>query len=362
MRLRRLAALVILVASVIYLVAIYRGSALALASFLDLDYELCVLLVFLVVTSYTLAGGFQSVVLTDALQGSLMVVGAVGMLIGLIIKGGGLGNMLEQVQLQDPKLVAWEGNMALINVLGLALAVGIKYVVEPRQLSRFYGLKNKQALRTASWVAPLLITITYISLLPIGALAHAVISMDAIDKTDQVVPYLLGTTKIFGPFLSTLFLLVLVSAAMSSIDSVLLVAASAVDHDLLTSGHPQVIQARVPGAVRRTRVWVVIISVVTMLISISPLQKDIVTLTSLSGSLYGACFLPALVVGLFWKRATAVASLVSCGVGSVTVIGWYLAKRWKYTDLHEIYVGLAVGLGTFLLLGWLNVGQPRESD
>jgi len=362
LRLRRLASLVILIASVIYLVAIYRGSALALASFLDLDYELCVLLVFLVVTSYTLAGGFQSVVLTDALQGSLMVVGAVGMLIGLIIKGGGLGNMLEQVQLQDPKLVAWEGNMALINVLGLALAVGIKYVVEPRQLSRFYGLKNKQALRTASWVAPLLITITYISLLPIGALAHAVISMDAIDKTDQVVPYLLGTTKIFGPFLSTLFLLVLVSAAMSSIDSVLLVAASAVDHDLLTSGHPQVIQARVPGAVRRTRVWVVIISVVTMLISISPLQKDIVTLTSLSGSLYGACFLPALVVGLFWKRATAVASLVSCGVGSVTVIGWYLAKRWKYTDLHEIYVGLAVGLGTFLLLGWLNVGQPRESD
>ncbi|MCP4811929.1 MAG: hypothetical protein GY888_05420, partial [Planctomycetaceae bacterium] len=227
MGLRRLAALVILVASVIYLVAIYRGSALALASFLDLDYELCVLLVFLVVTSYTLAGGFQSVVLTDALQGSLMVVGAVGMLIGLIIKGGGLGNMLEQIQLQDPKLVAWEGNMALINVLGLALAVGIKYVVEPRQLSRFYGLKNKQALRTASWVAPLLITITYISLLPIGALAHAVISMDAIDKTDQVVPYLLGTTKIFGPFLSTLFLLVLVSAAMSSIDSVLLVAASA---------------------------------------------------------------------------------------------------------------------------------------
>jgi sodium/proline symporter len=109
-------------------------------------------------------------------------------------------------------------------------------------------------------------------------------------------------------------------------------------------------------------VWVVIISVVTMLISISPLQKDIVTLTSLSGSLYGACFLPALVVGLFWKRATAVASLVSCSVGSVTVIGWYLAKRWKYTDLHEIYVGLAVGLGTFLLLGWLNVGQSRKSD
>lgn len=358
MALRRIAALIIVIASVIYLVAIYQGSALALASFLDLDYQLCVLLVFLVVTGYTLAGGFQSVVLTDALQGSLMVVGAIGMLVALLIKGGGLGPMLEELQAQDPRLVSWQGNLPLINVFGLALAVGIKYVVEPRQLSRFYGLKNKKALRTAAWVAPLLITITYVSLLPIGALAHAVIPLNAIDsaETDQVVPYLLGTTKIFGPFFSTLFLLVLISAAMSSIDSVLLVAGSAVDHDLLRRSRHQQPQ----GAVGRTRIWVVVTSAVTMLISISPVQKDIVTLTSLSGALYGACFLPALVVGLFWQRATAAASLISCGAGALTVIGWYTAKRFNVTEIHEIYAGLAVGLGTFFLLGLLGVGRPRN--
>ena len=361
--LRRSAAVIILVAS-IYLVAIYQGAALALASFLDLDYQLCVLLVFLVVTGYTLAGGFQSVVLTDALQGSLMVIGAVGMFIALLYKGGGLGEMLQQVEQQDPALVSWQGNLPLMAVLGYALAVGIKYVVEPRQLSRFYGLKNKQALKTAAWVAPLLITITYISLLPVGTLARAVVPIEAIGpgETDLVVPYLLGTTKIFGPLVSTLFLLVLISAAMSSIDSVLLVAASAVDHDLLSAAPAQGQGTRLQGAVRRTRIWVVLISAVTMLISISPLQRNIVTLTSLSGSLYGACFLPALVVGMFWKRATAVASLVSCGAGAITVIGWYSAKQWGYTDLHEVYMGLAVGLGTFILLGWLGVGQPRVAS
>jgi SSS family transporter len=362
--LRRSAGLIILVASIIYLVAIYQGSALALAIFLDLDYQLCVLLVFLVVTGYTLAGGFQSVVLTDALQGSLMVIGAVGMFIALLNKGGGLGKMLEQVQQQDSALVSWQGNLPLLAVLGYALAVGIKYVVEPRQLSRFYGLKNKQAMRTAAWVAPLLITITYISLLPVGTLARAVVPVEAIGpgETDLVVPYLLGTTKIFGPLVSTMFLLVLISAAMSSIDSVLLVAASAVDHDLLSAARSQDNEARLQRAVRRTRIWVVLISAVTMLISISPLQKDIVTLTSLSGSLYGACFLPALVVGMFWKRATAVASLVSCGVGAFTVIGWFTAKRLGYTELHEIYVGLAVGLGTFVLLSFLGVGPPRVAS
>ena len=364
--LRRVAAVIIVIASVIYLVAIYQGSALALKSFLGLSYERCVLLVFIVVTGYTLAGGFKSVVLTDALQGSLMVVGAVGMLIALLIKGNGLGLMLEQLQTRDAGLVSWQGNLPLVNVLGLALAVGIKYVVEPRQLSRFYGLKNKQALRTAAWVAPLLIAITYVSLLPLGALAHAVIPENAFSavETDQVsdnvIPYLLETTKIFGPFLSTLFLLVLISAAMSSIDSVLLVGASAIDHDLLSGRYRQNSVESSYRAVQRTRIWVVVISLVTMLIALSSWQEGIVNLTSLSGALYGACFLPALVVGLFWRRATAVASLISCGAGACTVIGWYVAKRLEFTKLHEVYAGLAVGLGTFVLLGLLRVGRPRE--
>ena len=80
-------------------------------------------------------------------------------------------------------------------------------------------------------------------------------------ETDAVIPALLTNPQVTGQVAAAVILTALLGAAMSSIDSVLLVAASAVDHDLLTSGHPQVIQARVPGAVRRTRVWVVLNSV-----------------------------------------------------------------------------------------------------
>jgi SSS family transporter len=352
--LRRVAAVIIVFASIIYLVAIYKGSALALTGMLDLQYEVAVAIIFLVVTAYTLAGGFQSVVLTDVVQGTLMVLGAVGMAVALLIRGGGLGSMLQTIQEKDPALLSWSGHMPILTILGLSLAVGLKYVVEPRQLSRFYGLRNKSALRQASIIAPLLILLTYTCLLPVGALAHSVLP-DAISDSDEVIPALLARAELFGPVFSSLFLLVLLSAAMSSLDSVLLVAASAIDHDLVAPHRPD----EDPSGVRWTRAWVVVVSVVSALVAVSPFASDIMTLTSLSGALYGACFLPALVVGLFLKRARAGAALASAVCGLLAVVGWYIARTLKVVSLHEVYVGLLVGLGVYLLIAFLG---PKEDQ
>ena len=346
---RRVAAAIIVVASIIYLVAIYKGSALALTGVLSMEYELAVAAIFVVVTAYTLAGGFQSVVLTDAVQGTLMVVGAVGMAVALLYRGGGLGPMLDAMRAEDPALVSWSGNMPILTILGLSLAVGIKFVVEPRQLSRFYGLRNRKALRQAAWIAPLLIIGTYACLLPAGALAHAVLP-SGISDSDEVIPALLGRAQLFGPLLSSIFLLVLLSAAMSSLDSVLLVAASAIDHDLIAPHRSD----GDPDGVRGTRGWVVVVSLVSAGVAASPFASGIMELTSLSGSLYGACFLPALVVGLFLRRARVRAALWSSICGLVTVVAWFIAKKQGYVSLHEVYVGLVVGMGVYLLVVMLD--------
>ena len=87
--LRRFSAAIIVFASVIYLVAIYKGSALALEGMLGFSYTVALIMIFVLVTAYTLAGGFQSVILTDAVQGTLMVLGAVGIAMMLLLRGGG---------------------------------------------------------------------------------------------------------------------------------------------------------------------------------------------------------------------------------------------------------------------------------
>ena len=199
-------------------------------------------------------------------------------------------------------------------------------------------------------LAPLLIVITYLCVLPIGAFAHVLIPADAVPDSDHVVPYLLGSIQIFGPVLSSLFLLVLISAAMSSLDSVLLVAASSVSRDLF------IIKDDDPRALPRTRWWVFALSLTGMLLALNP-WGDIVEITAFSGSLYAACFLPSLVVGLFWKGGTAKGALLSVAIGSAAVVGWYCAKKSGWTSWHEVYVGLGVALVAYFLVSLVSNGS-----
>ena len=127
---------------------------------------------------------------------------------------------------------------------------------------------------------------------------------------------------------------------MSSIDSVLLVAASTIDRDLFQ-------RANETKAVQSARVWVVIVSLISSIVAISPLNNDIIEMTAFSGSLYGACFFPALVVGLFWRGVPARAAIVSLVLGAAATIAWFVAKRLGLTSLHEVYVGMSVGLLTY---------------
>ena len=300
------------------------------------------------------------VVLTDAVQGLLMVVGAVVMLGAVLYRGGGLEAIVDQIHAQDPELVSWKGKMPMLAILGLSLAGGMKLLVDPRQISRIYGLKDEKALGLARIVAPLLMLITYVCLLPIGAFAHALIPAEAIQDSDHLMPYLLGTAEVLGPVLSSFFLLVLLSAAMSSLDSVLLVAASSVGRDLL------IIEEEDAKTLARTRVWVVILSLFSMLLALNPFG-DIVTITAFSGSLYAACFLPTLVMGLYWTRGTKAGALACVLLGSITVVGWHFLNRAGWTSWHEVYVETGVAIlayiGVSLMTSERNrpvIGDPTE--
>lgn len=156
-----------------------------------------------------------------------------------------------------------------------------------------------------------------------------------------MMPYLLGTAEVLGPVLSSFFLLVLLSAAMSSLDSVLLVAGSSVGRDLLI-----VDEESDAKTLTRTRFWVVVLSLVSMLFALNPFG-DIVSITAFSGSL-AACFLPSLIVGLFWSRGTKMGSLVSVVLGAITVVGGHYANRTGWWDLHEVYVGTALALVVYV--------------
>ncbi|MEE4299147.1 MAG: hypothetical protein V2J24_06870 [Pseudomonadales bacterium] len=341
-RVRRLAALIVVFASLLYMTAVFKGVGNLLEVFLAVPYGAVIVLVLLVVVFYTAAGGFHSVVRTDVFQGLLLAAGSVVLFLGVTGAAGGVASILDVPTRPGAEgLFDLDAAMPFPVLLGILFAGSVKLLVEPRQLSRFFALRDTSATRQGLVVAVLGVLLVLGLLLPIGLYARMILPAEAIGDTDLVVPTLLAM-DIFPPWIAALLVLAMVAAAMSSLDSVLLVAASTLDRDVLAlrvgDGDAR--------AVRRTRGLVIGLCALTAMLAWRP-PAGIVELTIWSGSLYAACFLPTLLGGLFLGRGDGVTALVAMLGGLAVLLAWRFTSGDRV--VHEVFPALATSTVLFLL-------------
>jgi SSS family transporter len=335
------AALIVLFASFLYMTAVFKGIGNLLETFLDIHYLLAIALVFVVVVAYTAVGGFISVVRTDVIQGVVMIAAAVLLFGGTVRAAGGFDAFGTVQQLPGREtLFTWEAAMPFPVLIGIIVAGTMKFLVEPRQLSRFYALRDDRAVTRGMWTSTSAFLVVYALLVPIGIFAHHLIP-GGIDDTDLVVPTLLANGEIFVPAVGAFLLVAMIAAAMSSLDSVLLVMASTCQRDVVELVRPALSGDK---ALLATRLYVVVFAFVTALIAIDPPGQS-VTLTAFSGSLYAACFFPSIVFGLHWTRGNGLAAVASMAIGLLTLLLWPLFPVGDV--VHEVFPALAFSTVAF---------------
>lgn len=351
---RVLAALIVLFASFLYMTAVYKGIGNLFEAILEIPYWVAILLVLIIVMVYTSVGGFHSVVKTDVIQGMIMILAAVMLFSGIARAAGGIDSFFAVGDKpQTARLLTWNAAMPLPLVLGILFAGMAKLVVEPRQLSRFYGLKDRLAARKGMWVSTLTFLLVYAMLVPIGIYAHQILP-EGITDTDLVVPALLGKAEVFHYSVSAFLFLAMVAAAMSSLDSVLLVMASTCVRDLIEPWWGMSSEKR---ALRSTRFYVALFAVITALIAFNP-PGGIVAMTAFSGSLYAACFMPAIVLGLYWRRGNGKAVVASYAAGLACLF------FWKHVPLssviHQVFAAVFLSIITYLIVALSTT--PNDSE
>ena len=342
--------LIIALASILYLIAIFKGAGNLFQVFLGIPYEAAVGLMLLVVLVYTSVGGFVSVVRTDVIQGIFMLIASV-VLFGFVTNHvGGPGRIFDLMA--DPTteyLFTWNAGAPILVVLGIALAGSMKLLIDPRQISRFYGLRDSASVSRGIGYAIGGLLIIQFCLFPLGIYAHFLI--DDIADTDLIVPMLIQDPMIFPLLIADFLVVAILAAAMSSMDSVLLVAGSVTMRD--------VIGVAIPVSESRqtfyTRIGVIACAVFAALFALRPFG-DIVEITILSGSLYAVCFLPAIMVGLHWVRGNAIAVIASYVSGIATILIW--RNVGLSATLHEVVPALVISMGVYLLVAWTT---PRVS-
>lgn len=343
-----LSASVIVFASLLYLLAIFKGAGHLFQIFLGVPYEVAVGVTLVVVVLYTSIGGFVSVVRTDAIQGVFMLLGAMTIFYFVTKAAGGIGAVTKLVDMPTKQhLFDLNGAMPFAVVLGVSLSGALKLIVDPRQLSRFYGLKNDAEVKRGMWIAIAGLTLILVCMFPIGIYAHLI--LDNVADTDLIVPTLVNDATIFPFWVTDLLIVSIVSAAMSSMDSVLLVASSTLYKNLIAPFK------KVENEVRLSRVAVIGFACLAAFLALNP-PGDIVGITIFSGSLYAVCFFPPVVFGLYGRVASASRVFVAMLFGIATLIAWIALGLSSL--LHEVFPGLVVSTAIYLAFSKRVDDQP----
>lgn len=339
--LRAAASLIIVVSLGAYVSAQFQGAGKAFSETFQLPLNESIVLGAGVVVLYTLLGGFWAVSVSDTLQGLLMAVTSVFLPLAALWAVGGFGELAAGLgAVPIAGYASPFGNMpaaaAVGFILGL-LGIGLGYPGQPHVVNRFMALEDREgSLRRARRIAIAWAVLVYSGMLLLGWCGRLLIP----GLSDAEVVFISLTNALFHPVFSGIVLAAVLSAIMSTADSQLLVASSAITHDLHRAGG-------VPGLLRRSRVVVLLISAGAIFGALYGTQ-EIFSQVLFAWAAIGSAFGPLLLVTLTGRQVRSPARLASVIVGfSASVLSFFFfpaSSSWKgvMERVFPFFLALAV--------------------
>jgi len=339
--LRGVSVVVILTMVTAYVAAQMVASGKAFGAFMDMDYTTAVLLGAGITMAYTFVGGYKAVAYTDVVQGVMMLLGLIVMPIVAIRAAGGWDAVTLELRAVDPGLLnlvgTGENSVATWVVIASFLAIGLPFLGVPQMMVRFMSARSERDLARAGVISVAVILCFDVGAVLTGMAGRAL--FPGLGDPETILPLLAG--ELFPPVITGLFMVVVVAAIMSTVDSLLLLASSAVVRDFF-----QKILGREHSELRLTRygkVATLLIGVVGVAFALQE-SRLIFWFVLFAWSGLGAAFAPPILAGLFDRRMNHAGAVAGILGGFVTTIVWVVWFKEKTYELYEMIPGLAIGL------------------
>ena len=332
--------LIILFCFVIYVSSQFQGAGNTFASTFAMSNGGSIALGGTIILVYTLLGGFWAVSVTDAIQGLLMIIAAVLLPVAAIMQLGGPAAFWSALMAQaGPGYMSLTGNaMGLVaagTILG-SLVIGISSLGQPHLVARFLALRDDKALRQGQFIATAWYGVVFFGMCLVG-LAGRLLVAD-LENPEQV--FFAVNASLFPSVVGAVLLAAVLSAIMSTADSLLLVASTSVAHDLgLNQRHPD-------RALLISRLVIAAISIIAIAIAIW-IPASIFQRVLFAWVAIGAALGPIMICrGFGW---TVIPNRVLPGIltGFVSAIVFYLLPNTP-GDIAERAIPFILGLVVLL--------------
>ena len=305
-----------------YTASLYNGLSRLFGLAFNIDYSVCVIVMAILTGIYVIAGGYMATAINDFIQGIIMLFGICAVIVAVLKNQGGflealngLANVTDETVSATPGIFNSFFGPDPINLLGVIILTSLGTWGLPQMVQKFYAIKSEKSIGTGTIVSTIFALVVAGGCYFLGGFGRLFSdSMDIVDGIpsggyDSVIPTMLSGLP---DLLIALVVILVLSASMSTLSSLVLTSSSTLTLDLL-KGHvfKKMDEKR---QVLIMRCLIVVFIAISVVLAIVQYNSSITFIAQLMGVSWGAlagAFLAPFLYGLYWKRTTKIACWVS---------------------------------------------------
>lgn len=368
-----IAAVLIIIFFVPYTASGFAACGKLFSNLFGVSYLPAMIISAIVIVAYTTLGGFLAASTTDFVQSIVMTlaivvvfgfgISKVGSFDAVIENAQSMAGYFSLTQIYDP-VTNSASPYGLLTICSM-LAWGLGYFGMPHVLLRFMAIEDAKKLKLSRRVATVWVVISMIIAVFIGVVGNAMTKAGVIPVLEDpetiilVVADLISRHGFLAAIVAGLILAGILAATMSTADSQLLAASSAVSSDLLGSILKD--KETKKESMVADKITLLLIAVVAMFIARDP-NSSVFTIVSFAWAGFGAVFGPVVLLALFWRRSNwqgALAGMI-CGGSMVFIWKYGISTLGGAWGIYELLPAFLVAIAANIIVSLITKAPSKE--
>ena len=360
------ASVIIFIFMIPYTASLYNGLSRLFRMAFNIDYSVCVIAMAVLTAVYVIVGGYMATAVNDFIQGIIMLFGIVAVIAAVLSSKGGFMASLSGLAAAQDETIANGTVPGIFNsffgpdpfsLLGVVILTSLGTWGLPQMVGKFYAIRSEGAIHKGTIISTFFAIVVAGGCYFLGGFGRlfaeelgAVNGGNPAGGFDNVIPTMLQT---LSPFLIAVVIILVLSASMSTLSSLVLTSSSTVTLDLL-KGHV-VKNMDEKKQLLTLRALIVVFIVISAALAIVQANTGIAFIAQAMGVSWGAmagAFLAPFLYGLYWKRTTATGCWASMIFSTVFMIIDMLSNL-KVLNISLGFLQSPINAGAFCMIAGL---------
>ncbi|MGN0151952.1 MAG: sodium:solute symporter [Wujia sp.] len=329
--LKIVASIIVFVFLIPYTASLYNGLSRLFGMAFNMDYTICIVVMAVLTGVYVIAGGYMATAVNDFIQGMIMIVGIIAVIASVLSLNGGLNEALDSLaRINDASVSDTPGVFASFlgpdpfGLLCVVILTSLGTWGLPQMVQKFYAIKDEKSIETGTVISTLFAVIVAGGCYFLGGFGRLYDIDVATVGYDAIVPAMIEK---LAPFLIAVVVILVLSASMSTLSSLVLASSSTLTLDLIKDNIVKKMDDK--KQVLIMRLFIVVFIVISAVIAVVQYKSNVTFIAQLMGISWGAlagAFLAPFIYSLYWKGVTKLAVFVNFIFGCGIMIANMLVK------------------------------------